>query len=72
MLYNWVKAGYVGSSAMLKRDEYGFTLVNFGSLIPISDQSFAFPLHVDQVLFSSDPKERGWKVVKKNNLVEDK
>jgi hypothetical protein len=38
--------------------------VNFGSLIPISDQSFAFPLHVEQVFFSRcDYRERGWKVV---------
>lgn len=47
----------------MKRDEYGFTLVNFTSLIPILDQSFAFPLHVKQVLFAKDPKERGSKVV---------
>ncbi len=38
--------------------------MNFGSLIPISDQSFAFPLHVEQVFFSRcDYRERGWKVV---------
>ncbi len=48
---------------MVKIDDYGFTLIDFGSLIPISDQSFAFPLHVDQVFFSNDFKERGWKVV---------
>jgi hypothetical protein len=38
--------------------------VNFGSLIPISDHSFAFPLHVEKVFFSRcDYKERGWKLV---------
>jgi hypothetical protein len=38
--------------------------VNFGSLIPILDQYFAFPLHVEHVFFSScDSRERGWKVV---------
>jgi hypothetical protein len=47
----------------MKRDEYVFTLVNFTSLIPISDQSFAFPLHVKQVFFAKDPKESGSKVV---------
>jgi hypothetical protein len=47
----------------MKRDEYDFTLVNFASLSPNSYQFFAFPLHVEQVLFSIDPKERGWKVI---------
>ncbi len=42
MLCNQVKANYVGSSATIKRDEYGFTLVNFGSLIPILNQLFIF------------------------------
>jgi hypothetical protein len=64
-LCNWVKANYIGSSATVKRDEYGFTFVNFVSLNPIYDQSFAFPLHVDQMFFSSNPKERGWKMVLK-------
>ncbi len=63
LLCNWVKVNYIGSSATVKRNEYGFTLVNFGSLISISDQSFSFPLHVDQVFFSSDLKERRWKAV---------
>jgi hypothetical protein len=63
LLCNWVKANYVWGSATMKINDYGFTLVNFGSLIPISDQSFTFPLHVDQVFVSNDLKERGWKVV---------
>lgn len=65
LLCDRVKTNYIGSSATMKRDEYGFTFINFASLIPISDQSFAFPLHVNQVFFSNDPKERGWKVVLK-------
>jgi len=28
------------------------------SLIPISDQSFVFPMHVEQVVFLVDPKEK--------------
>jgi hypothetical protein len=36
---------------MVKRNEYGFTFFNLGSLIPILDQSFVFPLHEDQVFF---------------------
>jgi hypothetical protein len=51
LLCNWVKANYSGSNASVNKNEYGFTLVNFGSLIPISNQSFTFPLHVEHVLF---------------------
>ncbi len=46
-----MKVNYIGSSAIVKRDEYDFTLVNLESLIPILDYSFAFPLHVDQIFF---------------------
>jgi hypothetical protein len=51
LLCNWVKTNYNRSDAIVKRDEYSFTLVNFGSLIPILDQSFAFPIHVEHVFF---------------------
>ncbi len=44
---NWVKANYIGNNAMVKKDEYGFILVNFNSFIPISNQSFAFSIHVE-------------------------
>ncbi len=37
LLCNWVKINYIGSNATMKRDEYGFTLLNFWSLIPISN-----------------------------------
>ncbi len=43
---DWVKANYTSSSTIVKRDEFSFTLDNFNSLIPIFDQSFAFPIHV--------------------------
>jgi hypothetical protein len=46
-----VKVNFIGSSVTIKRDEYGFTFVNFASFIPICNQSFAFPLHVEQVIF---------------------
>jgi hypothetical protein len=49
LLYNWVVVNYKGSMATVKWDEYGFTLVNFDWLIPLSAQSFAFPMHVEQV-----------------------
>ncbi len=55
---NWVNANYTWSSATVKRYKYGFTLGNFNSLIPISYQFFTFPIHVKQVFFSIDPKEK--------------
>ncbi len=59
-----MKTNCNGSSAIVKRDEYGFTFINFSFFIPISNQSFAFPLHIEQVFFSScDSRERGWKIV---------
>ena len=47
----------------MKRDQYGFTLVNIEKMMDFSAQSFAFPLHVQQVFFSEDLKMLGWKVV---------
>jgi hypothetical protein len=61
--YNWMKASYTRSNAIIKRNEHSFTLVNLNSLTPISNQSFAFPIHVEQVVFLANPKEKGWKVV---------
>ena len=67
LLCNWVRANHRGAGATMKRDEYGFTLVNFNHMLPISEDSFAFPIHVEQVFFSNDPgSELGWKVVLKN------
>jgi len=45
-LCNWVKENYNMSIATIKRDEYNFTLMNFSSLIPILNASFAFPLDI--------------------------
>ena len=64
-LCNWVKAISQGPGTTMKRDEYGFTLVNFNRLIPISAQSFVFPIQVEQVFFSDTNCEQPgcWKVV---------
>jgi hypothetical protein len=54
----------LGSNPTLRWDEYGFTLVNFEHLIPPMAQSFAFPMHVEQVFFALDIRStRNWKVV---------
>jgi hypothetical protein len=68
LLCNWVKTNYNGNRTTIKKDEYGFTFVDFTSLIPISNQFFAFVIHVKQVFFSKDPKERSWKVILQKDL----
>ena len=60
---NWMVANMKGDGATMKRDDYGFTIVNFERLIPYSAQSFAFPLHIEQVFFAPDVAKRGWEVV---------
>jgi hypothetical protein len=60
---NWVMTNMVGHNANMKRDDYGFSLINFDKLIPLLAKSFAFPLHVEQVLFADDLNNHGWKVV---------
>ncbi len=50
----------------MKQYEYGFTLVNFNEMLPFSEDSFAFPIHVEQRFFFDDPSKLGWKVVLKN------
>ena len=60
---NWVVANMKGDGATMKRDDYGFTIVNFDKLIPYSVQSFVFPLHIEQVFFAPDIAKCGWKVV---------
>jgi hypothetical protein len=51
---NWVVANYKGPATTMKRDEYGFTLVNFERLIPFLVQFFAFPMQINQVFFVDD------------------
>jgi hypothetical protein len=62
----WVKANYKGTREIMKQYEYGFTLVNFNEMLPFSEDSFAFPIHVEQRFFFDDPSKLGWKVVLKN------
>jgi len=65
-----VKVNYIGNSATIKRNEYGFTLVNFSSLIPILDQSFAIPLHVENNFFLMTCKKRVEGITTKKSLWE--
>ena len=58
-----MKANYRGRNATVKKDERGFTMANFNALVPHGYESFAFPIHCEQVFFSDDEDEPGWKVV---------
>lgn len=57
-------ASYVDwATATMNRDEYGFTLVKFEHRVPYSSNSFACPLHAQQVFFVDDMAHLGWKVI---------
>ena len=51
LLCNWVRGNHRGAGATMKHDDYGFTLVNFNHMLPISEDFFAFPIHIEQVFF---------------------
>ena len=63
LVCDWVKANYRGRNATVKKDEWGFTMANFGCLVPFGYESFAFPIHCHQVFFSDDKEDPTWKVV---------
>ena len=63
LICEWVKANYRGRNATVKKDEWGFTLANFNSLVLFGYESLAFPINCDQVFFSDVEEEPGWKVV---------
>ena len=54
-----MKAKYNGPSPTIIRDDLDFTVANFNNMM----DSFAFPIHCQQVFFSEDPTRAGWKVV---------
>jgi len=45
LVYEWVKANYRGRNAIVKKDEWGFTVAKFRTLIPYSYESFSFSIH---------------------------
>jgi hypothetical protein len=64
LLYcNWIQVNMAGARATMRRDEYGFTQVKFSRLIPFFADSFAFPLHVQQVFFVGNVDDTEWKIV---------
>jgi len=53
----------------IKKDKYGYTLVNFSHLIhtgeKIDHEPYIFPNQADQVFYSDDKENPGWSVVTK-------
>lgn len=58
-----MKANYKGTNAIIKKDEWDFTMANFNSLVPFGYKSFAFPRNCNQVFFLNNEDDLGWKVV---------
>jgi hypothetical protein len=52
----------------VKTDRWRFTLANFQSQIPFGPESFALPVHVDQVFFCDAHDEPGWKLVLRKEI----
>ncbi len=63
LLFFWVQGKTCGFNAGLKKDEFGFTLVNFKRLLSPRGQPFVFLSQIKQVFFSNFIQESRWKVV---------
>jgi hypothetical protein len=63
LICNRVVANYGSSNATVKRDQYGFILVNFEHLIPLLEIICISNAH-STIFFADDTNSpRGWKVV---------
>jgi hypothetical protein len=67
LICNWMKARYIGPNPIIKRDNFGFISANISKnlLMDFGLECFAFSIHVQQVFFSDDKQEVGWKVASK-------
>ena len=63
LYYMWIQANRTVARAIMKRDEYGITLIKFYWQIPYSAEFFAFPVQVQQVFFVDEVDNGEWKVV---------
>ena len=64
LLCEWVKASRDARVPNIERDKYGFSMANFNHMDHrVHADSFAFPLHCQQVFFVDDPTRRGWKII---------
>ncbi|KAG8491052.1 hypothetical protein CXB51_014206 [Gossypium anomalum] len=57
----------VNTARGIKKDQFGFTMVNFSRLIhtgqQLMDEPYVFSSQVKQVFYSKDPTDEGWYVV---------
>ncbi|KAG8491840.1 hypothetical protein CXB51_015115 [Gossypium anomalum] len=60
----------VNTARGIKKDQFGFTMVNFSRLIhtgqQLMDEPYVFSSQVKQVFYSKDPTDEGWYVVLQN------
>ena len=64
LVCDWVQQSHDPRNSNVQRDRYGFTIANFNRMDgKVHSNSFAFPMHCQQVFFSSDPTRPGWKIV---------
>lgn len=64
LVCDWVKRTADVHFPHVQRDRYGFAVANFNHMDgKVHANSFAFPLHCQQVFFSDDPHRPGWKVI---------
>ena len=64
LLCDWVRGTRDVRHPSIQKDRYGFSLANFNQMDgKVHSDSFAFPLHCQQVFFSDDLHRPGWKVV---------
>ncbi|KAK5825828.1 hypothetical protein PVK06_020696 [Gossypium arboreum] len=60
----------VNTARGIKKDQFGFTMVNFSRLIhtgqQLIDEPYVFSSQVKQVFYSKDPTDEGWYVVLRN------
>ncbi|KAK5839806.1 hypothetical protein PVK06_008646 [Gossypium arboreum] len=60
----------VNTGRGIKKDQFGFTMVNFSRLIhtgqQLMDEPYVFSSQVKQVFYSKDPTDEGWYVVLRN------
>lgn len=64
LVCDFVKANYRGKNATIKKDKWGFTLANYRRRYGnICRDSFAFPIHCEQVFYVEATEAPGWRVV---------
>jgi len=64
LVCNFVKANYIGQNETIKKDRWGFTLANYTRRhVCISRDTFAFPIHCEQVFYSDATEAPGWRVI---------